>query len=31
MGAYAVPFLLSENSGNVTVLYSYMAIINIGS
>ena len=30
VGAYAVPFLLSENSGNVTVLYSYMAIINIG-
>lgn len=30
VGAYAVPFLLSENEGNVTVLYSYMAIINIG-
>lgn len=30
VGAYAVPFLLSENSGNVTVLYSYMAIINVG-
>jgi uncharacterized membrane protein len=30
VGAYAVPFLLSENSGNVMVLYSYMAIINIG-
>ena len=30
VGAYAVPFLLSENSGNVTILFSYMAIINIG-
>ncbi|MDZ4748385.1 MAG: DUF2339 domain-containing protein [Saprospiraceae bacterium] len=30
VGAYAVPFLLSENAGNVTVLYTYMAIINIG-
>ncbi len=30
VGAYAVPFLLSEGSGNVAVLYSYMAIINIG-
>lgn len=30
VGAYAVPFLLSESSGNITVLFSYMAIINIG-
>ncbi|HSF89039.1 MAG TPA: DUF2339 domain-containing protein [Saprospiraceae bacterium] len=30
VGAYAVPFLLSENAGNITILYSYMAIINIG-
>lgn len=30
VGAYAVPFLLSEGSGRVEVLYSYMAIINIG-
>lgn len=30
VGAYAVPFLLSEGSGNVTILFSYMAIINIG-
>ncbi|MBP8791981.1 MAG: DUF2339 domain-containing protein [Lutibacter sp.] len=30
VGAYAVPFLLSENSGNATVLFSYMTIINIG-
>jgi len=30
VGAYAVPFLLSDENGNVTVLYSYMAIINIG-
>ena len=30
VGAYAVPFLLSDNSGNTLVLFSYMAIINIG-
>ncbi len=30
VGAYAVPFLLSENSGNVTILYTYMSIINAG-
>ncbi|MDT8416263.1 MAG: DUF2339 domain-containing protein [Lutibacter sp.] len=30
VGAYAVPFLLSEDSGNVAVLFSYMTIINIG-
>ncbi|MEN8248544.1 MAG: DUF2339 domain-containing protein [Bacteroidota bacterium] len=30
VGAYAVPFLLSDGSGRVVVLYSYMAIINIG-
>ena len=30
VGAYAVPFLLSEGKGDVAVLYSYMAIINIG-
>ncbi|MBK9985169.1 MAG: DUF2339 domain-containing protein [Saprospiraceae bacterium] len=30
VGAYAVPFLLSEGSGNAEVLFSYMAIINIG-
>lgn len=30
VGAYAVPFLLSEGSGEVTVLFSYIAIINIG-
>lgn len=30
VGAYAVPFLLSENSENVSVLYMYMTIINIG-
>jgi uncharacterized membrane protein len=30
VGAYAVPFLLSEGSGKVTVLFSYMAIINVG-
>jgi len=30
VGAYAVPFLLSEGKGDVMILYSYMAIINIG-
>lgn len=30
VGAYAVPFLLSDNSGRVGVLFSYMAIINFG-
>lgn len=30
VGAYAVPFLLSNDSGNAMVLFSYMAIINIG-
>lgn len=30
VGAYAVPFLLSDGSGNVGFLFSYMAIINIG-
>lgn len=30
VGAYAVPFLLSDGSGRVAVLFSYMAIINIG-
>lgn len=30
IGAYAVPFLLSKESGNAAILFSYMAIINIG-
>ena len=30
VGAYAVPFLLSNESGKVLVLFSYMSIINIG-
>lgn len=30
VGAYGVPFLLSDGSGNVTVLFSYIAIINVG-
>ncbi|MEI6677916.1 MAG: DUF2339 domain-containing protein [Mariniphaga sp.] len=30
VGAYAVPFMLSDESGTVTVLFSYMAIINAG-
>ncbi|MEM9001205.1 MAG: DUF2339 domain-containing protein [Bacteroidota bacterium] len=30
VGAYAVPFLLSEGSGEVAILFTYTAIINIG-
>ena len=30
VGAYAVPFLLSEGTGKVAILFTYMAIINIG-
>ena len=30
VGAYAVPFLLSEGSGRADILFGYMAIINIG-
>jgi uncharacterized membrane protein len=30
IGAYAVPFLLSNESGNALILFSYIAIINIG-
>ena len=30
VGAYAVPFLLSDNSGNVVFLFSYMTLVNIG-
>lgn len=30
VGAYVVPFLLSDGSGRVVVLFSYMAIINAG-
>jgi len=30
VGAYAVPFLLSEGSSEVLILFSYTAIINIG-
>jgi uncharacterized membrane protein len=30
VGAYAVPLLLSENSGRVELLFSYMALINLG-
>ena len=30
VGAYAVPFLLSEGSGRVDILFSYISIINIG-
>ncbi|NOX45969.1 MAG: DUF2339 domain-containing protein [Chlorobi bacterium] len=30
VGAYAVPFLLSDDSGQVVVLFSYIAIINVG-
>ncbi len=30
VGAYAVPFLLSEGSGKVGVLFTYMVVINLG-
>ncbi|RAW01633.1 DUF2339 domain-containing protein [Pseudochryseolinea flava] len=30
VGAYAVPFMLSDGSGRVHILFSYMTIINIG-
>ncbi len=30
VGAYAVPFLLSDGSGRAEILFSYIAIINIG-
>lgn len=30
VGAYGVPFLLSDGSGKVAILFTYMAIINIG-
>jgi hypothetical protein len=30
VGAYAVPFLLSDGSGQVGILFTYMAILNIG-
>ena len=30
VGAYGVPFLLSNDTGNATVLFSYMALINVG-
>ncbi|MBX7172058.1 MAG: DUF2339 domain-containing protein [Pyrinomonadaceae bacterium] len=30
VGAYAIPFLLSENTGKVEILFTYIAIINIG-
>ncbi|MDQ7947789.1 MAG: DUF2339 domain-containing protein [Pedobacter sp.] len=30
VGAYAVPFLLSNDTGNVAILFSYIAIINAG-
>ena len=30
VGAYAVPFLLSENSGRADILFGYMTIINFG-
>ncbi len=30
VGAYAVPMLLSDGSGKIEVLFSYMAIVNIG-
>lgn len=30
VGAYAIPFLLSDGSGKVGVFFTYMAIINLG-
>lgn len=30
VGAYAIPFLLSNNSGNYSFLFIYIAIINVG-
>lgn len=30
VGAYGIPFLLSDGSGRVHILYTYMAVINIG-
>lgn len=30
VGAYGIPFLLSSGSGNVVILFSYIAVINIG-
>jgi hypothetical protein len=30
VGAYCIPFLLSEGKGQVMILFSYMAIINVG-
>lgn len=31
VGAYAVPFILSDGSGEVAMLFSYMTVINIGT
>ncbi|NOS94734.1 MAG: DUF2339 domain-containing protein [Cyclobacteriaceae bacterium] len=30
VGAYAVPFLLSDGSGRVLILFSYVTIVNVG-
>ena len=30
VGAYGVPFMLSNNTGNVAILFTYIAIINAG-
>ncbi|OHX64457.1 DUF2339 domain-containing protein [Flammeovirga pacifica] len=30
VGAYALPYLLSSGTGNVSILFSYIAMINIG-
>ncbi|MES2836449.1 MAG: DUF2339 domain-containing protein [Bacteroidota bacterium] len=30
VGAYCIPFLTSNNSGNIALFFSYVAIINIG-
>lgn len=30
LGAYAIPFLLSDGSGRVAILFSYMVVLNLG-
>lgn len=30
VGAYAIPFILSNNSGQIEILFSFMLIVNIG-
>lgn len=30
VGAYTIPFLLSDGSGKIVILFSYMALLNVG-